>query len=40
MAFPEHRIDYNPFGGQSYVPSDFKRLEVPFLQKLKNKQKN
>ena len=39
MAFPELLSDSNIFGGQLYHSSNFKRLEVPFLKKLKIKQK-
>ena len=35
MAFPALLIDSNLFGGQLYHSSNFKRLEVPFLQKFK-----
>ena len=39
MAFTELLSDFNLQGGQLYHSSNFKRLEVPFLKKLKNKQK-
>ena len=35
FAFPAHRNDYNLQDGQLYHSSNFKRLEMPFLQKLK-----
>lgn len=40
MAFPELVIDFNLKDDSLYVQSYFKLLEVPFLQKLKNEQKN
>ena len=40
MAFPAHRIDFNLKDDSLYHSTGFKLLEVPFLQKLKIKQKN
>ena len=39
MAFPAHRIDFNIKDDSLYHSTGFKRLEMPFLQKLKIKQR-
>ena len=40
LAFTSSLSAFNIFDDSLYVSTSFKLLEVPFLQKFKNKQKN